>query len=852
MWADSKIKTLWYRHLRLTSIKRYSNQINNQQSIIHFEKLKQNLNLESYNDWNSITKEQIQSIIPENKLLNKYSIKDIKLIGSTKIWEKEKINKILDEIKTKYNIKTSKEWNLLTENQIQFNSGEILLKLYSINEIKSMGIKSMNENKLIFKKRKSPGYWNENKNIETFLNEIKSQYNLKTPEDWNNLTIKQILDINGNRFLKNHSLHKIKLMGCPELKNLQFPSEYWNKIENLEIFLNEMKEKLNLKTPNDWNHITKDQIQLLGGNKILIHYNLFELKCLAWPNNKSEFYPLHSIEYKEIQNFIEKIREKLNLQTINDWNVINMKKIKELDENNFLRIFSLYEIKCLACPEGKEKFKPEIKRKPTKFWEENENIQNFLLSIKEKLNFQSPDDWNYLTTNHIRDFGGHRLLKKYSIYEIKCLACPEGKKLFKPTLHRKSHGYWDNKENIANFINKLRNHFNLQTIDDWNSITTEQIRSIHGSGLLVSLSLYDIKCLGFPEGKFEYQHESNRKSSGYWNNVENIKEFLLDVKKKLKLETIDDWNSITTKQIKLFGGSVLLDKYSIYEIKCLACPEGKEKFDNQVKPAGFWDNKENVANFLKKLEKKLNIKSSKDWHSITKHQIQSVGGNTLLTKYTLYELKSIAISDDEKFNLYETIRKSSDFWDKNENIQYFIDELKEKFNIKSINDWERISKSQIRLLGGKGLIDKYFNNKYDDDDIPSDLVKISSSINKINGRSSQRWLFLQIQKLFPHDEIVEDYFHSEISRKSGLSIQFDVFIVNKNIAFEYHGVQHYEDIPSAFAPLEMYQTRDREKLKLCETFGIQLIIIPYWWDNNLVSLQKTIEQKLPAINFCGI
>ena len=56
--------------------------------------------------------------------------------------------------------------------------------------------------------------------------------------------------------------------------------------------------------------------------------------------------------------------------------------------------------------------------------------------------------------------------------------------------------------------------------------------------------------------------------------------------------------------------------------------------------------------------------------------------------------------------------------------------------------------------------------------------------------------------------------------------------------------QHYEDIPALFAPLELYQFRDNEKEKLCKQFGIQLIVIPFWWDNNLESLKQKIFQRL--------
>ena len=42
----------------------------------------------------------------------------------------------------------------------------------------------------------------------------------------------------------------------------------------------------------------------------------------------------------------------------------------------------------------------------------------------------------------------------------------------------------------------------------------------------------------------------------------------------------------------------------MFEIKCIACPEGKLLFDeaNQSKPPGYWDNKENIGQFLNEIK----------------------------------------------------------------------------------------------------------------------------------------------------------------------------------------------------------------------------------------------------------
>ena len=458
-----------------------------------------------------------------------------------------------------------------------------------------------------------------------------------------------------------------------------------------------------------------------------------------------------------VSHFIAEIQKKLQLP---DWNSLTIKQLEQYPEGTkLLEKYTLNEIIQMKKPEVNNDNK-----KPKKYWESEENIHNFLNELKQKLNLNTPEDWNKLTSNEIIANGGRSLLK-YSMYQIKCMGCPEGKLLFNKQLN-KPPGFWKNNENITKFMQILKEKLKLNSPEEWNLITQNDIIHHGGRELLHSLSMYELKCIGCPEGK-NYFTKPNKKS-GFWDCDDNIQRFLYELKQKFHLNTPEDWNLLTHKQIKDFGGSKLVNKFSIFEIKCLGCPEGILTFNKPKKSAGYWNNEENIKNFLQELREKYNIKNVDDWNRISRKQIISSGGRSLLLKQS-----------------------------KNE-----------------------IVKNQS--YGGAAL-------KY-----------------KIGGRSAQRWLFIQIQKLFPGEEIIEDYFHSDISRETGLSIQFDIFLIDKKIAFEYHGKQHYEDSFGVFAPVEMYKQRDKEKIKLCENYGIKLIIIPYWWDNTLESLKETIfsETKL--------
>ena len=384
----------------------------------------------------------------------------------------------------------------------------------------------------------------------------------------------------------------------------------------------------------------------------------------------------------------------------------------------------------------------------------------------------------------------------------------------------------------------------MNTPEDWNLVTKKQIKSNRGSALLSKYSMFEIKCMACPEGKLSF--DPPKVSGRYWENKANILRFLSKIKEKYKVNTPEDWNSITTKHILSNGGWILLKKYSIYELKCMACPEGKSIFYNPPQESGYWENEENIHKFLSDIKEKYKLKTANDWNSITRKHIQSNGGNTLLSKHSMFELKCMGFPEGKSIYNKPNQYKPARYWENQENVEKFISEIKTKYNLNTPEDWKRISKQQITSQGGLGLINN--NNIKVTFEMENKTTKSIPLTTLISGsfqkRSSQRWLFLQVQKLFPGEEIVEDYFHSEISRISGSNVQFDIFMIERNIAIEYHGKQHFEDIPEAFGSFEAYKQRDIEKQKLCSEHGIQLIVIPYWWDNKIDSLRETLYSKI--------
>ena len=619
--------------------------------------------------------------------------------------------------------------------------------------------------------------------------------------------------------------------------NVAKPKGFWNDEENVNEFLKDFKVKFKLETEEDWNKVSQKQIQENGGRSLFTKYTLYDLKNLAYPGIKK--ITRKEIGYwdndENIQKFVNQLKEQCNLKTLDDWNKLTSKQVIDYGGKYLLSKISMYKLKCIGCNEIEKKF-PKIHQKPFSFWKNEENLLNFLNNIKEE------DKRNGLSVKIIENYGGRSLLKKYSIYELNSKLLDSNIEIKR----KKPKGYWDNQENINKFIFYLKNQLKLETKEDWNNLKVKQIQELGGRSLLLKYSLLEIKKFGFPKLNEENEEIKERKSSGYWENKKNLQLFLDKLKNTYNLKTYKDWNKITKKQIKELGGGHLFSFYSLYQLKSMGNIDFNKKYNQDQqnndkkpsKPKGFWKNEENLQFFLKLLEEKYELRTPDDWnYKINQKVIKENGGASLLSTYSLFELKCKGCSDFEHF--YSTFKKSEEYWDDKKNIESFFSQIKEKMNLRTQEDWNRLSKIQIKSHGGLGLALKHSLKQIIQLQNPD--AKISSNNNK---RSSQRWLFLQIQKLFPNDEIVEDYFHSDIYRDTGFAIQFDIFLIQRNIAIEYHGKQHYEEISAVFSPFEMYKHRDQEKQRLCKEYGIHLIIIPYWWNNRLDSLKATISSVL--------
>lgn len=98
-------------------------------------------------------------------------------------------------------------------------------------------------------------------------------------------------------------------------------------------------------------------------------------------------------------------------------------------------------------------------------------------------------------------------------------------------------------------------------------------------------------------------------------------------------------------------------------------------------------------------------------------------------------------------------------------------------------------------------------------------------------------LYKLVKEIFPKSEVIHHYRGSELE-----GLEIDVFVKDKKIGFEYNGLQHYKPIKhfGGNESLKKTKERDKRKLELCESLGIELHVIKY--DENIS--KKLIKSRI--------
>lgn len=156
--------------------------------------------------------------------------------------------------------------------------------------------------------------------------------------------------------------------------------------------------------------------------------------------------------------------------------------------------------------------------------------------------------------------------------------------------------------------------------------------------------------------------------------------------------------------------------------------------------------------------------------------------------------------------------------------QKIVDWLAQQLDVKSVDDWCRVSMKQVRCWIDieSNVFWNLLESAYPTHNWTTNKMGKSGALC----RASQRALVIAMGGLFPNQSeppklrlttsvLYEEHKHSELTHpSSGQPLEFDVFAPGLNLALEYQGEQHYQRV-FPFSSDTQQQQRDKEKRQAC-------------------------------------
>ena len=501
-------------------------------------------------------------------------------------------------------------------------------------------------------------------------------------------------------------------------------------------------------------------------------------------------------------------------------------------------------------------------RVPSAAWESQSRVREFILYLLNKFNLDPYPNGCYqlLAKKHICAAKGSGLHIKYgSVVEIMRFGFPE-KSWYEWMFDRVPRNFWRKLENRQQYLKWLEVTLSFESPDDWYEVKGSDFSDNHGGGLFMNYygdsPQIAVKEL-YPEHEF-YPWKFRATTQGFWQDKSNHLAYIDWLYELLGFKEIEDWYGVTKVHFHDNNGGGLLNNFygdSPSKILKMKYPDFDWKiFKFKQTTKKFWANPENTLDYLNWLFEKLELSSMEDWYAVDNHDYAENYGLGL-TLYYSREKKAISDIVIDHFPEYKwkkwLFSKISDgWWHDKANRREYCDWLFKKLHFEKTEDWYMIMQSDFNNNQGGSMLVSTMKLYTKISEVVMDIYpEYDWDVSKFgDGKKNQQRLFHILKLLFPDDEIKYDYKHPDLRfSTSNRPMELDVFLPERNLAFEYQGQQHYEEFWQSNSTMPMdgewkdISRRDGEKRVACKENGIRLIEVPYTWNATEDYIRSLIE-----------
>lgn len=251
----------------------------------------------------------------------------------------------------------------------------------------------------------------------------------------------------------------------------------------------------------------------------------------------------------------------------------------------------------------------------------------------------------------------------------------------------------------------------MNSLEDFYKISKDDIKNYGGTIMLTKVyggSILQALQDAYPDHKWLPWRFSVGLPNKFWDNKQNQREFMDWLGFTLGYTQLEDWYSITTKELDQNGGNYLLQKFndSPCDLVQSTFPEHNWKiwmFDRV--PNGFWKNKESQRIFMNWLGKHLGYTVMDDWYNIDARTIEKYSSKHLTECYNASPSEMLkSIYPEHYWVIWKFKNAPKGFWFNEKNIKQFMEYVAQRLQFTTMEDWYNLSVKNVNVLGGSGLM----------------------------------------------------------------------------------------------------------------------------------------------------
>ena len=292
------------------------------------------------------------------------------------------------------------------------------------------------------------------------------------------------------------------------------PNEYFKDIENQRKYMNELYEKFNLISLDDWLTVPKFRITQNGGQSLLKFYyknDLEKLLTTIYPNYVWQFNYFSKAENRNL--FMENLAIKLKYKSINEFKHLTRRNLIENGGEKLLAMYSNKLKRLLQSIYPDHQWNLEkMEVNSMNYFKIAKNRDQFLTELYYKLNFNHLDDWLTLSRFQFGNIhGGFSLLYLYKMDMKKLLSTCYPNYPWNFELYIKKFepiNYYNSIENQRKDMDEFFQELKLNSLDDWLKVWKYQFAKGIGRKLLTVYN-YDMKKLLttiYPNHNWKFEH----------------------------------------------------------------------------------------------------------------------------------------------------------------------------------------------------------------------------------------------------------------------------------------------------------------------------------------------------------